>query len=48
MEDLRVVSLAKQREEVFLPGESQPIPTEAEQPVSSCYGVCGMRRTDLP
>ena len=32
MEDLRVVSLAKQREEVFLPGESQPIPTEAEQP----------------
>ncbi len=32
MEDLRVVSLAKQREEVFLPGESQPIATEAEQP----------------
>lgn len=31
-EDLRVVSLAKQREEIFLPGESDPIPTEAEQP----------------
>ncbi len=32
LEDLRVVSLAKQREEIFLPGESEPIPTEAEQP----------------
>lgn len=32
IEDLRVVSLAKQREEIFLPGESNPIPTEAEQP----------------
>jgi excinuclease ABC subunit C len=32
MEDLRVVSLAKQREEIFLPGESSPLPTEAEQP----------------
>jgi excinuclease ABC subunit C len=32
MEDLRVVSLAKQREEIFLPGESTPLPTEAEQP----------------
>lgn len=32
MEDLRVVSLAKQREEIFLPGESQPVPTDAEQP----------------
>ena len=32
MEDLRVVSLAKQREEIFLPGESQPLPTDAEQP----------------
>jgi excinuclease ABC subunit C len=31
-EDLRVVSLAKQREEIFLPGESQPVATEAEQP----------------
>lgn len=31
-EDLRVVSLAKQREEIFLPGESNAIPTEAEQP----------------
>lgn len=32
IEDLRVVSLAKQREEIFLPGESEPIPTQAEQP----------------
>ncbi|MGB5896936.1 MAG: excinuclease ABC subunit UvrC [Geitlerinemataceae cyanobacterium] len=32
LEDLRVVSLAKQREEIFLPGESLPLPTDAEQP----------------
>ncbi|MBN3962975.1 excinuclease ABC subunit UvrC [Nostoc sp. NMS8] len=32
LEDLRVVSLAKQREEIFLPGESKPLPTDAEQP----------------
>lgn len=32
LDDLRVVSLAKQREEIFLPGESQPVETEAEQP----------------
>ncbi|WP_200892338.1 excinuclease ABC subunit UvrC [Aliterella atlantica] len=32
LDELRVVSLAKQREEIFLPGESQPIETEAEQP----------------
>lgn len=32
MEDLRVVSLAKQREEIFLPGASQPLETQAEQP----------------
>ncbi len=32
MEDLRVVSLAKQREEIFLPGESSPLATDAEQP----------------
>ncbi|MGF1478181.1 MAG: excinuclease ABC subunit UvrC [Cyanophyceae cyanobacterium] len=31
-EKIRVVSLAKQREEIFLPGESEPLPTEAEQP----------------
>mgnify|MGYP002778708081 FL=1 len=31
MEDLRVISLAKQREEIFLPGESQPLATDAEQ-----------------
>ncbi len=32
LEDIRVVSLAKQREEIFLPGESQPLQTNAEQP----------------
>ncbi|MDJ0775533.1 MAG: excinuclease ABC subunit UvrC [Mastigocoleus sp. MO_167.B18] len=31
LEDLRVVSLAKKREEIFLPGESQPLATEPEQ-----------------
>jgi excinuclease ABC subunit C len=31
LEDLRVVSLAKQREEIFLPGESFPLTTDAEQ-----------------
>jgi excinuclease ABC subunit C len=32
LDDVRVVSLAKQREEIFLPGESLPLETEAEQP----------------
>jgi excinuclease ABC subunit C len=32
LEEVRVVSLAKQREEIFLPGESLPLSTEAEQP----------------
>jgi excinuclease ABC subunit C len=32
LEDLRVISLAKRREEIFLPGESQPLQTDAEQP----------------
>lgn len=32
IDDLRVVSLAKQREEIFLPGESQPLQTQPEQP----------------
>ncbi len=32
LEDVKVVSLAKQREEIFLPGESLPLDTEAEQP----------------
>ena len=32
LEEVRVVSLAKKREEIFLPGESQPLTTEAEQP----------------
>jgi excinuclease ABC subunit C len=32
MEDLKVISLAKQREEIFVPGESSPLATEAEQP----------------
>ena len=29
---VKVVSLAKKREEIFLPGESKPLETEAEQP----------------
>jgi excinuclease ABC subunit C len=32
LEDVKVVSLAKQREEIFLPGESLPLETDAEQP----------------
>ncbi|PLZ94784.1 excinuclease ABC subunit C [Fischerella thermalis CCMEE 5268] len=32
LEDLRVISLAKKREEIFLPGESKPLTTDAEQP----------------
>jgi excinuclease ABC subunit C len=32
LEDVRVISLAKQREEIFLPGESLPLNTDAEQP----------------
>ncbi len=32
LQDLNVVSLAKKREEIFLPGESIPLPTEADQP----------------
>ncbi len=32
LEDIRVVSLAKQREEIFLPGESQPLETNPDQP----------------
>jgi len=32
LEDLRLVSLAKQREEIFLPGESLPLISDAEQP----------------
>ncbi|MGD2180582.1 excinuclease ABC subunit UvrC [Lusitaniella coriacea] len=32
LEDLCLVSLAKQREEIFLPGESNPLPTDSEQP----------------
>ncbi|MBD2083126.1 excinuclease ABC subunit UvrC [Leptolyngbya sp. FACHB-17] len=31
LEDIKVVSLAKQREEIFLPGESFPLETDAEQ-----------------
>lgn len=31
-EDIRVISLAKQREEIFLPGESFPLETNPEQP----------------
>ncbi|MGB3405166.1 MAG: excinuclease ABC subunit UvrC [Microcoleaceae cyanobacterium] len=32
LEDLSVISLAKQREEIFQPGESLPLATNAEQP----------------
>ncbi|NJL02868.1 MAG: excinuclease ABC subunit UvrC [Spirulinaceae cyanobacterium SM2_1_0] len=32
LDDLKVISLAKQREEVFLPRASQPLTTEPEQP----------------
>ncbi|WP_071516220.1 excinuclease ABC subunit UvrC [Geitlerinema sp. PCC 9228] len=32
LQHLRVVGLAKQREEIFLPGESLPLETDAEQP----------------
>ncbi|MGK7950401.1 MAG: excinuclease ABC subunit UvrC [Xenococcaceae cyanobacterium] len=32
LETVKVVSLAKKREEIFLPGESQPLVTEKEQP----------------
>ncbi|MBE9042397.1 excinuclease ABC subunit UvrC [Oscillatoriales cyanobacterium LEGE 11467] len=32
LDEVRVVSLAKQREEIFLPGESFPLKTDAEQP----------------
>ncbi|NEO87523.1 MAG: excinuclease ABC subunit UvrC [Spirulina sp. SIO3F2] len=32
LEELTVISLAKQREEIFLPGESNPLNTEPEQP----------------
>lgn len=32
LEDVKVISLAKQREEIFVPGESQPLATDAEQP----------------
>ncbi|NJM64655.1 MAG: excinuclease ABC subunit UvrC [Acaryochloris sp. RU_4_1] len=32
LEDLQVISLAKQREEIFKPGDRQPLPTDAEQP----------------
>ena len=32
LDAVKVVSLAKKREEIFLPGESKPLETEAEQP----------------
>lgn len=32
LEDLSLISLAKQREEIFLPGESIPVISDAEQP----------------
>jgi len=39
LEDVAVISLAKQREEIFLPGESFPLETDSEQP-----GVQVLRR----
>lgn len=32
LEEVRVISLAKRHEEIFLPGESSPLATDAEQP----------------
>jgi excinuclease ABC subunit C len=32
LQDLRVISLAKQKEEIFVPAESEPLPTDPEQP----------------
>ncbi len=32
LKDVQIVSLAKQREEIFVPGSSHPLPTDAEQP----------------
>lgn len=32
LQDVAVISLAKQREEIFLPGESLPLATDSEQP----------------
>lgn len=32
LEDVKLCSLAKKREEIFLPGASDPLPTDAEQP----------------
>ncbi len=32
LEEIRVISLAKQREEIFLPGESLPLESDREQP----------------
>lgn len=32
LDELRVISLAKRREEIFLPGESEPLPTDPDQP----------------
>jgi excinuclease ABC subunit C len=32
LQEVKVISLAKQREEIFLPGESLPLTTDAEQP----------------
>ena len=42
MERLNIMSLAKQREEIFLPGESRPVNSEAEQP-----GVQLLRRVRM-
>ncbi|ERN41465.1 excinuclease ABC, C subunit [Rubidibacter lacunae KORDI 51-2] len=39
LQDVAAIGLAKRREEIFLPGESQPLPTNPEQP-----GVQVLRR----
>ena len=43
LEDVKVVSLAKQREEIFLPGESLPLETEAETARSAALAAAAGR-----
>jgi excinuclease ABC subunit C len=48
LQDLNVISLAKKREEIFLPGESQPLDTEPDQPGVQFCVACGTKPTALP
>jgi excinuclease ABC subunit C len=48
LQDLNVVSLAKKREEIFLPGESNPSPPRPISPEFSCCAVYGTKPTALP